>query len=131
MNIGFIIGWVLGLIIFFSLKTWLEIRFENRKQRWVKALSPDKKAESFRGGYILYANNSRWYLENFITWKLIWLPKSGGDDVNKILDSNWQRIEFQSTWLPEYKMYKMVRRIIFTHPNLEAKGLWKIIKLFR
>lgn len=129
---GQIIGFLIGALIVFIPYVILKIKEAqyNSNRQWYHAkwLSKDKKPESYRGGYVIYANGTRWFLKTFVTWELYWIPLSGGDDLDKLIcDSN---LEFKSTWLPSNKMFKMIKRIINTHPNLEAHGFWKIVKFF-
>lgn len=119
---GQIIGFLIGALIVFIPYGILKIKEaqynSNREWYHAKWLSKDKKPESYRGGYIIYANGTRWFLNTFVTWELYWIPLSGGDDLEKLIcDSN---LEFKSTWLPSNKMFKMIKRIINTHPNLET-----------
>ena len=127
-TIGYLIG---ALIVFIPYVIWKirKARY-NRDREWYHAkwLSKDKKPEPYESGYIIYANGSRWYLDTFIHWVLYWIPLSQGDDLKKLIC--YSSLEFKSTWLPSNKMFKMIKRIINTHPNLEANGFWKIVKFF-
>jgi hypothetical protein len=60
--------------------------------------------------------------------ELYWIPFSEGDDLEKLIKKS--ALEFNCTWLPSNKNFKMIKRIINTHPNLKAHGFWKIVKLF-
>jgi hypothetical protein len=127
-----IIWYLIGMSIVFIPYGILKIRQAkyNTSREWYHAkwLSKDKEPEFYRGGYIIYANGTRWFLNTFVTWELYWIPLSLGDDLDKLIcDSN---LQFKSTWLPSNTMFKMLKRIINTHPNLEANGFYKIVKLF-
>lgn len=98
--------------------------------KYVKLLSKDKKPEFWEGGFIIYANNSRWFLKKWGTWELYWIPESFYKNCDYKHMINRFSLEFYSTWLPKRKMYKICKRIIHTHPNLKAKGYWKVIKFF-
>jgi hypothetical protein len=128
------IGILIGVMLFVGIKYLLYfidyMKWGNSSpdERQALKLSPDKKPEQYLRGYIIYANNTRWYFESFVTWKLYWIPLSAGDDIEKLLKQ--RDVEFQCTWLPRRKMFKIIRRIIFTHPNLDLKGKWRAIKFF-
>lgn len=125
--IGYLIGVLIVFVPYIILKAQQAKYNGNRCYYHAKWLSKDKEPEYFEGGYIVYANGTRWFLRSFVSWELYWIPVSQGDDISKLIEQGSP--EFKCTWLTANKMYKICRRIINTHPNLKAKGYWKIVKL--
>ena len=128
--IGFLAIGIIAIVILWYLRLITYGGYKTEMLKYVERLSKDKAPEPFHGGYILYANGSRWFLRNWVTWELYWIPESSyrSKDFEKMVTN--ESLEFQSTWLPTRKMYRLVRRIIYTHPNLEAKGFWKVVQFF-
>lgn len=123
----FIIGVLIVFIPYIYLKG-KESDWQNNSHTLIaKWLSTDKSFECYRGGYVIYANKTRWYIETWVGCKLVWIPESMGD-IDKVIESG-QMVEFQATWLNRHEMYKLMRKIINTHPNLEAPNwYWSIVK---
>ena len=128
--IEFLVIGITTIVIFVYIRIISYGGYKNEMLKYVEKLSKDKDPEPFRGGYIIYANGSRWFLRNWVTWELYWIPEASYKtlDFEKMITND--SLEFFSTWLPTRKMYKAVRRIIYTHPNLEAKGFWKVVQFF-
>lgn len=128
--IGFLAIWVAAIVILWYLRIITYGGYKNEMLKYVERLSKDKEPEPSHGGYIIYANGSRWFFRNLVTWELYWIPESSykSKDFEKMVTN--ESLEFKSTWLPKRKMYRLVRRIIYTHPNLEAKGFWKVVQFF-
>ena len=128
--IEFLVAGLTAIIFLVYIRIILYGGYKNEMLKYVEKLSKDKDPEPFHGGYIIYANGSRWFLRNWVTWELYWIPEATYKtrDFEKMITND--SLEFFSTWLPTRKMYKSVRRIIYTHPNLEAKGFWKVVQFF-
>ena len=124
--IAFLIGSLLAVVICEFFKAKIEQR--NCESNIAKRLSKDGKPKEYKGGYIIYANGTRWFVILWVTCELYWIPGLHGDDLEKKICHS--SLEFKSTWLPRRKKIKLIKRIINTHPNLEAHGFWKIVKLF-
>ena len=125
---------IIGVIIVFVPYLF----FKYKQHEWVnnsdeiiaRWLSKDKPPEQYMGGYIIYANKSRWFIDTFCGCRLVWLPESCGD-IDAILRSG-QLVEFQANWLDKYDMYKLMKKIIYIHPNLTAPNwYWGLIKVLQ
>jgi len=121
------LGVLVGVIVYVYMKDF-ELQWSRDSHTLIaKWLSKDKPYESYKHGYIIYANGTRWYIETWVGCKLVWCPESDGD-IETALKKGM--VEFQATWLDRYSMYKMMKKIIYIHPNLTAPNLyWSIVKL--
>lgn len=117
--IFFAVAYIIGVIISSYFIGRVESRQASIHDRYAKILSTDKKPEKIHTGrYVIYANGGRWLFENWVIWKLYWIPNS----VNKDIDNNnsGYYLEFQSTWLRDSLKLKICKRVMKNHPNLKS-----------
>lgn len=92
---------------------------------YAKKLSKDKPYIYNNGGYIIFANGTRWLLNTWVMWRLYWIPVSlCGKNDNEI---NYEKgmLEYQCTWLNNDHKYSDIKWIIYHHPNLrKPKTNW-------
>lgn len=104
--------------------------------RIAEKLSKDKEYECLLGGFVIYANKTRWFMRLHCTSILIWIPdndwaKKAGKDAKALIEDAERdsHYEYYSTWLPNSVNH--IKWIINCHPNLKAPNwYWSFRKLF-